>query len=57
MIIKEISDNVKLKLEILELKHQLKREKKANNFKKVLKLEILIRKKEIVILQIKNFKT
>ena len=48
MIIKEISDNVKLKLEILELKHQLKREKKANNFKKVSKLKILIRRKKLL---------
>ena len=48
MIIQEISKNVKLKLEILELKHQLKREKKANNFKKVLKLKILIRKKKLL---------
>ena len=45
MIIQEIKKNVKLKLDILELKRQLKREKKANNFQKVLKLKNLIRKK------------
>ena len=48
MITEEISKNVKLKNEILELKHQLKREKKTNNFKKVFKLKMLIKKKKLL---------
>ena len=49
MIIQEINKYVELKLDILELKQQLKREKKANNFKKVLKLKILITKRNCYI--------
>ena len=47
MIIQEINKNVKLKIDILELNRQLKREKRANNFQKVLKLQKLIRKNKI----------
>ena len=48
MIIHEIKKNVKLKIDILELKRQLKREKRANNFQKVFKLQKLIRKNKIL---------
>ena len=48
MITEDISKNFRLKIEILELKHQLKREKKTNNLKKVFKLKMLIKIKKLL---------
>ena len=48
MITEEIDKNVRLKIEILELKYKLKIEKKSKNLKKALKLKMLIKKKKLL---------
>ena len=47
MIREEIDRNVRVKLEILELKYKLKIEKQSKNLKKALKLKMLIKKKKL----------
>ena len=48
MISEEIDKNVNLKITILELKYQLKIEKRRKNLKKALKLKRLIKKKKLL---------
>ena len=48
MITEEIDKNVRLKIEILELKYKLKIAKKSKNLKKALKLKMLIKKKKLL---------